>query len=79
MFAKIVFIFIFRHNQYYYIRIKTEEPGVVTLLTGVGCPEVKVTVAMNCDHIPYQRPQIVEGKGQEYMYILSCQAISQRC
>ncbi|KAH3892686.1 hypothetical protein DPMN_016811 [Dreissena polymorpha] len=48
-----------RHNQYYYIRMKTEEPGVVTMRTGVGCPEVKVTVAMNCDHIPYQRQQIV--------------------
>ncbi len=84
MFAKIVFIFIFRLNQYYYIRMKTEEPGVVTMLTGVGCLEVKVTVAMNCDHIPYQRPQIVEGKGlsrnrQENLYNLSCQAISQRC
>ncbi|KAH3751967.1 hypothetical protein DPMN_186575 [Dreissena polymorpha] len=63
--------------------MKTEEPGVVTMLTGVGCPEVKVTVpvAMNCDHIPYQRPQIVQGSRnrQEYLYNLCCQAISQRC
>ncbi|KAH3874846.1 hypothetical protein DPMN_038100 [Dreissena polymorpha] len=41
--------------------------------TGVGCPEVKVTVIMDCDHIPYQQSQIVEAKGhsrnrQEYLY-----------
>ncbi|KAH3799446.1 hypothetical protein DPMN_153054 [Dreissena polymorpha] len=41
----------------------TEEPGMVTMRTGNGCPEVKVTVAMDCDHIPYQRPQIVEANG----------------
>ncbi|KAH3868568.1 hypothetical protein DPMN_031717 [Dreissena polymorpha] len=59
-----------------------EEPGVVTMRTGVGCPEVKVTVAMDCDHISYQRPQIVDAKGlsrKRQTYNLSCQTISQRC
>ncbi|KAH3788290.1 hypothetical protein DPMN_166426 [Dreissena polymorpha] len=50
----------------------TEEPGVVTMRTEVGCPEVKVTEAMDDVHIPYQRPQILERKGlsinrQEYL------------
>ncbi|KAH3730543.1 hypothetical protein DPMN_056533 [Dreissena polymorpha] len=40
----------------------TEEPGVVTMRTGVGCPEVKIIVAMGGVHIPYHRPQIVEAK-----------------
>ncbi|KAH3739019.1 hypothetical protein DPMN_045663 [Dreissena polymorpha] len=38
----------------------TEEPGVATMRTGVGCQEVKVPVAMDGVHIPYQRPQIVD-------------------
>ena len=51
----------------------TEEPGVVTMRTRVGCPEVKVTVTMDGVHIPYQQLQIVEAKGlsrnrQEYLY-----------
>ncbi|KAH3785431.1 hypothetical protein DPMN_163521 [Dreissena polymorpha] len=50
-----------------------EEPCVVTMRTGVGCPEVKVTVAMYDVHIPYQRQQIIEVNGlsrnrQEYLY-----------
>ncbi|KAH3847298.1 hypothetical protein DPMN_089618 [Dreissena polymorpha] len=51
----------------------TEEPGVVTMRKGVGCPELKVTVAMDGDHILYQQSQIVEAKGlsrnrQVYLY-----------
>ncbi|KAH3876211.1 hypothetical protein DPMN_000048 [Dreissena polymorpha] len=53
--------------------MKTEDLGMVTMRTGVGCPEVKVSVAIDGVHIPYQRPQIVDfirlsRNRQDYLY-----------
>ncbi|KAH3806987.1 hypothetical protein DPMN_135318 [Dreissena polymorpha] len=50
-----------------------EGPVVVTMRTGVGRPRVKVTVAMDCVHIPYQRQKIVDAirlsqNKQDYLY-----------
>ena len=40
----------------------TEEPGVVTMRTRVGCPEVKVTVAMDVRNITHIIMSIFTGE-----------------